>query len=90
MRIKDLLEEAALARPGVGMPVDVAQMSYVGWVRQIDEFVEADDTAWGTWFLLLYHFLRDTPEIMEDLGDVPIVVGSWLSRSAPLPRAPRR
>lgn len=57
-RIEQLLTEAALERPGVGMPESVVQMTRVGWVPKIDEYLDQDDLAWSIWFLLLYRFLK--------------------------------
>jgi hypothetical protein len=58
VKIKSLLKEAALERPGVGMPLTVMHMSKEGWVPAVDEYLDQDDTAWSMWFLLLYRFLK--------------------------------
>jgi hypothetical protein len=58
MKIDQLLKEAALERPGVGMPESVMQMTRGGWVPAIDEYLDLDDLAWSIWFLLLYRFLE--------------------------------
>lgn len=52
-----LLDEAALERPGVGMPEGLVQMVRNGWVPSVDEYLDQDDTAWSIWFLVLFHFL---------------------------------
>jgi len=52
-----MLKEAALERPGLGMPLRVVQMSMEGWVPAVDEYLDQDDTAWSIWFLLLHQFL---------------------------------
>lgn len=58
MKIEQLLREAALERPGVGMPASVMQMVRKGWVPAIDEYLDQDDQAWSMWFLLVYRFLQ--------------------------------
>ena len=58
MKIEPLLKEAALERPGVGIPLTVVHMSKEGWVPTVDEYLDQDDTAWSVWFLLLYQFLK--------------------------------
>jgi hypothetical protein len=58
MKLDQLLREAALERPGVGMPESVMQMVREGWVPAIDEYLDQDDSTWSFWFLLLYHFFQ--------------------------------
>lgn len=58
MKIAQLLKEAALERPGVGMPESVVQMTRAGWVGAIDEYLDQDYLAWSIWFLLLHRFLE--------------------------------
>lgn len=58
MKVELLLKEAALERPGVGMPLTVVHMARKGWVPAVDEYLDQDDAAWSMWFLLLYRLLK--------------------------------
>ncbi len=88
MKTDQLLKEAALERPGVGMPLAIVHMTRKGWVPSIDEYLEQDNAAWSIWFLLLYQFFKAKDHLALTVGQSSRVVPSRWPRKIGFGRPP--